>query len=503
VNPDPSEPKSTTPDSPPSTNPEPALVRRLGLFDMTMLVMGSVIGVGIFKTPHDVAVVARGPLLILGAWILGGCVALAGSLVYAELTRRRPNVGGQYAYLREAYHPAVAFIYGWSLLWIIQSGGMASVAVVFSDYFIELMRFLGDWLWQNGSPGASLGMASASGQDTVTNAVVKIVAIGTLTLINCAGVRAGGTTQNIFMALKILAIVTLVFCGFLFAKSYWSLGDTFPAASDEGARNAAHHWAIFTALGAALVPVFFSYGGWHTTTFVGEEVRDPRRTLSRALILGVSGVMALYLAVNYACLRVLGADKLAVADNPAWNVMELALGKPGAVIISVGIAISALGFLSQATLTSPRVYYAMAKDGLFFRSVAWIHPRTRVPVLAILLQGLFATVIAVSGTFRQIVYYIMPVEMIFWSLTALSLFIIRRRDSAEPNSASMSMPGHPVTTLLFVAVNLAVLAVQFYEAPINTAIAIGLALAGVPVYFYWRIWGRKESSVTPMPHEGT
>jgi APA family basic amino acid/polyamine antiporter len=493
--------KSTTPVVSPSPNPAPGFARRLGLFDMTMLVMGSVIGVGIFKTPHDVAALAGGPLLVLGAWALGGCVALAGSLVYAELTRRRPNVGGQYAYLREAYHPAVAFVYGWSLLWIIQSGGMASVAVVFSDYFIELMRFLGDWLWQNGNPGAVIDISSA-GQDTVANAVVKIAAIGTLTLINCAGVRAAGTTQNVFMALKILAIVTLVFCGLSFAKSSWSLAETLPAALDDGAREGGrHHWALFTALGAALVPVFFSYGGWHTTTFVGEEVRDPRRTLSRALILGVSGVMALYLAVSYVCLRVLGVEKLAAAKNPAWDVMNLALGKPGAVMISIGIAISALGFLSQATLTSPRVYYAMAKDRLFFRSVAWIHPRTRVPVIAILLQGLFATVIALSGTFRQIVYYIVPVEIIFWSLTALGLFVIRRRDSAEPNSASLSVPGHPVTTLLFVAVNLGVLGLQFYQAPLNTAIAVGLALAGVPVYFCWRIWGGKQGIPTPTPHE--
>jgi len=496
----PSQADSTAPDWPASTNPAPGLARRLGLFDMTMLVMGSVIGVGIFKTPHDVAAVAQGPLLVLSAWVLGGCVALAGSLVYAELTRRRPNVGGQYAYLREAYHPAVAFIYGWSLLWIIQSGGMASVAVVFSDYFIELVHVLGAWLRQNGNASLPLGPLSASGEDSLSNAVVKIAAIGTLTLINCAGVRAAGTTQNIFMALKILAIVTLVFCGFLFAKSCWSLTETLAGASHDEARPASsHHWELFIALGAALVPVFFSYGGWHTTTFVGEEVRDPRRTLSRALILGVAGVMALYVAVSYVCLRVLGAERLAIADNPAWDVMELALGKPGAVIIAVGIAISALGFLSQATLTSPRVYYAMAKDGLFFRSVAWISPRTRVPVVAILLQGLFATVIAVSGTFRQIVYYIMPVEMIFWSLTALSLFIIRRRDSAEPNSAGLSILGHPVTTLLFVAVNLAVLAVQFYQVPLNTVIAIGLALAGVPVYFCWRIWGRKEDSPTPTP----
>ena len=209
------------------------------------------------------------------------------------------------------------------------------------------------------------------------------------------------------------------------------------------------------ALAAALVPVLFAYGGWHTTTFMAAEVRDARRNLPRGLLLGVAGVTVLYLGVNYVCLRVLGVEELAANGSPAYEVMRRALGGPGAVILSAGIAVSALGFLSQAVLTSPRVYFAMARDGLFFQAVARIHPRTRVPVVAILLQGAFASVIAVSGTFHQILNYVMSVELVFLALTALSLFILRRRGKADAIVAPDTVPGHPVTTLLFAAATLA------------------------------------------------
>ena len=408
---------------------------------MTLLVMGTVIGSGIFVVPHDVAGLVHTYPLVLGAWVLGGLVALAGSLSYAELVRRRPHVGGQYAFLREAYNPAIAFVYGWSLLWVIQSGGMASVAVIFARYFLELLALLN-------LPALDFTSAPAA------QAVVTSLAIGILTLINCTGVRAASTTQNIFMTLKILAIVMLVVCGLIFAES---AGMGFSASRTEAkeAASATSSWQLASDFGAALVMVFFAYGGWHTATFMAAEVNEPRRTMSRGLILGVGGVIVLYLAVNFVCLQVLGIDNLADSEHPASDVMYRALGRPGAVLISIGIAISALGFLSQATLTSPRVYYAMARDGLFFKGVAWIHPRTRVPVVAILLQGLFAMVIAVSGTFEQILNYVMSVELLFLSLTALSLFIIRRRDATVDGGTggrwtvegTVSRPLRPLSTV--------------------------------------------------------
>lgn len=451
---------------------------------MTMLVMGSVIGVGIFRVPSDVAYRLPIPPLVLAAWVLGGIVTLAGSLVYAELTRRRPLVGGQYAFLRESYHPVVAFAYGWSLLWIIQSGGMAAVAVTFASYFLQLAGDLGTWL----GPDSPFGFLANWPQRSDAPTLVTAIAIGGLTLINCTGVRSGGTTQNIFMLLKIVAILMLVACGLAYTGDHAAVIEAAPASAEPRVppTHPGTGLAVCMALAAAMVPVFFAYGGWHTTTFVCGEVREPRRTLSRALVLGVCGVIVLYLAVNYVCLRVLGVDQLAMTDAPASQVARLALGRTGAVLLSVGIAISALGFLSQATLTSPRVYYAMAEDGVFFRAVAWIHPRTRVPVVAIALQGLFAIVIGVTGTFHQILNYVMSVEMLFWILTALGLFIVRRQDAGLADSAKLSMPGHPFTTLLFAAVNVAVLLNLLYANPINCALCMGIALAGVPVYFAWR-----------------
>jgi APA family basic amino acid/polyamine antiporter len=421
-----------------------------------MLVMGSVIGAGIFVVPHTVAALVPAPAPVLAAWVIGGLISMAGSLVYADLARRRPHVGGQYAYLREAYHPALAFVYGWSLLWVIQSGGMAAVAVVFGTYFNQLLLLL--------------GAAAAPGSDALTAAL----AIAAVTAVNCTGARAGSTTQNVFMSLKILALLTLVLCGLLAADARWSV---------LGGQEAAGVWLPPPAFAAALVQVFFAYGGWHTTTFLAAEVRDPTRTLPRGLILGVTGVIVLYLGVSLACLRVLGAEELAVNTSPAAAVMQRVLGAPGAALLAAGIAVSALGFVSQASLTSPRVYYAMARDGLFFRGVAWVHPRTRSPVVAVLLQGTFALVLAVTRTFQEILNSVMCVEMTFFALTALGLFVIRRRDGTAP--ASQAVPGHPVTTLLFAAVNVALVLDLFYREPGNSAAVAAIALAGLPAYCLW------------------
>jgi APA family basic amino acid/polyamine antiporter len=466
----------------PTPGVAPTLSRALGLFDITMLVMGSVIGVGIFVVPHDVAKLVHTPGLILLAWILGGVVSLAGSLVYADLTRRRPHVGGQYAFLREAYHPVVAFLYGWCLLWVIQSGGMASVAVVFARYFLELVDLFAATL--SGSPAQTPGATTA---DTPAGAVVAAVTIAALTAINCLGVRTGSTAQNLFMVLKILAIATLIGCGLLVMHPPGARPDGEPPDSTAG-------WRLVPALAAAMVPVLFAYGGWHTTTFMAAEVRDAPRNLPRGLVAGVMGVTLLYLGVNIVCVRVLGVENLSVNGSPASDVMRLALGAPGAVLLSAGIAVSSIGFLSQAVLTSPRVYYAMASDGLFFQSVARINPRTRVPIVAILLQGAFAIIIAVSGTFHQIVNYVMSVELVFLALTALSLFIFRRKDAAAGIVPRDAVPGHPVTTLLFSAATLAVVGALFYEFPVNSAIALGIAASGIPAYAFWRWSNRGQNN---------
>jgi basic amino acid/polyamine antiporter, APA family len=423
-----------------------------------MLVMGGIIGSGIFINPYVVARQVSSPTLILGVWALGGLIALAAAFIWAELAALRPEVGGQYAYLREAFHPLVAFLYGWALLLVIQTGGMAAVAVTFAKYFVQLTKLpVSDWL-------------------------VAVVTLTILTIINCLGVRAGSTVQSILMVLKILAILALIFCGLFLTSS-------LPAATGGFALGR----SSLTTIGAAMVPVLFAYGGWQTATFVAGEIRQPEKNLPRALIVGVIGVVFLYLAANFVYLWVLGPSGLANTSTPASDVMKFALGPAGAGLIAAGIAISTLGFLSQGMLTAPRVYYAMAEDGLFFKSVGRLNPRTQAPVLAIALQGVLAILIALWGRYEQILNYVVSVDFIFFGATALCVFVFRsRRNEQSVSTAKVTrVPGHPLTTALFIAACWLVVINTVYKYPTNTVIGIAILLAGIPAYFFWR-WSNQR-----------
>jgi APA family basic amino acid/polyamine antiporter len=430
---------------------------------MTLLTMGCVIATSIFVTPQVVARDVKSQNLLLLAWLLGGLFALCGSFAYAELAWRRPQAGGQYAYLRDAYHPGVAFIYGWCTLLVSQTGAMASVAVIFARYFAEVTG------WQ------------------VDARIVTTVTIGIFTIANCFGVRTGSTLQNIFMISKIAAIGGLVICGWLFAPARWASAAV--AGQPAG--------ASLSDFGAAMVLVMFGYGGWHVATFMSGEVKDPQKNMPRGLILGALGVTTLYIGVNLVCARALGSD-LATTLAPASAVMRLALGERGAWWIAVGITISAAGFLSQATLTTPRLYYAMARDGLFFKQVAWLHPQTRVPVVAILLQGAAAIVIALSGKYEEILRYVMSAEIVFGFLTVFSLFIFRRRDAATGAAPAYSAWGHPFTTVFFLLLSAAVALNSYYKHPMNSLIGTFVALSGVPVYFFWRKRRDRESTTDSL-----
>lgn len=432
--------------------PETAhLARRLGLFDATMIVMGGIIGAGIFMNPSVVAGQVHTPFLILFAWAFGGLVALAGAFIYAELAERRPETGGQYVYLRDAFHPSVAFVYGWALLLVIQTGGMAAVAVTFANYFIELTGIgVSDWL-------------------------VAMIALAVLTVVNCLGVRTGSTVQNILMILKIAAIVMLVTLGFALANPQ--------SANPSALLDRPVSFDLITAIGAALIPVMFAYGGWQTSCFVAGELREPRKDLPRGLLIGVLGVVLLYLSVNLVCIYVLGVDGLSKTKTPASEVMRFAFGGTGAKLIAVGITISTLGFLSQGMLTAPRVYFAMADDGLFFKLIARLNPKTLVPVAAIVLQGVWAMVIAASGRYEQILNYVVSVDFIFFGLTAVCIFIFRRRDQTE---TKFKIPFHPFTTIFFIAACFFVVANTIYKYPENSLIGLAIMLVGLPVYFLWK-----------------
>lgn len=441
-------------------SPEAHLARRLGLFDTTMIVMGGIIGSGIFINPYVVAQQVPSTVLILGAWAFGGLIALAGAFIYAELASQSSVSGGQYIYLRDAFHPALAFVYGWALLLVTQSGGMAAVAVTFAKYVCAL--------------------GNLESNDN-TAAIVATLALVLLTGINCLGVRAGSTTQNFFMILKLIAIASLVAFGLTASRA-----PTVAIATST--TSPTRFWNSITAFGAALIPVQFAYGGWQTSCFVAGEVRNPQRTLPRGLFLGVLGVIAVYLSVNFVCVRALGPDGLAQTTTPASAVMRLALGDTGAGIIAIGIAISTIGFLSQSMLTAPRVYYAMAEDGLFFSALAKLN-RSRVPGFAIAFQGILAIVITLSGRYEQILNYVVSVDVIFFALTAATIFVFRRRAKMHPaasNVSSVRVPGHPFTTLFFIAACGGVALSTFYRYPRNSAVGVGIMLSGIPVYLFWR-----------------
>lgn len=431
---------------------KPHLARQLGLFDATMLVMGGIVGAGIFVNPYVVAQQVHTPAQILGAWIFGGVIGVGGAFIWAELAATMPEVGGQYAYLREAFHPSVAFLYGWVLLLVIQTGGMAAVSITFARYFRELTGIsTPDW-------------------------IIAAIALGVLTIINCLGVKTGGRTQSTLMVMKIVAIATLVIAGFAVAGRH-------PAIVAPENQT----WSL-PSFGGAMVPVLFAYGGWQTANFIAAEVKEPKKNLPRGLLIGVIGVAVLYTAVSWVCLRLLGAQGLAETPTPATSVMRMALGQPGATFIAAAIAISTLGYLSQSILTAPRVYFAMADDGLFFRAVAWLNPKTLVPVVAIILQSLWTIVIAVSGRYEQILNYVIPVDFLFFGLTATTIFVFRRRAAhgTMPPSAGFRVPGHPITTILFVAICWWVVGNTIYRHPANSLIGFVLMVGGIPVYWLWQ-----------------
>jgi basic amino acid/polyamine antiporter, APA family len=439
--------------------PRPRLAEQIGLFDTTMMVMGGIVGSGVFMNPYVVARRVHSPVLILGVWVLGGVFALLGAFVYAELGDRLPKIGGQYVYLREAFHPAVGFLYGWVLLLIVQTGGMAAVTVTFARYFLEL----------TGLP--------------LSETVVVIAALGILTTINCFGVKPGSRVQSGLMLLKIAAIACLVVAGLFFVHKpqplFHPVLDRRPSLD------------LVTAIGAAMVPVIFSYGGWQTTNFIAGEIRNPRRNLVRALLVGVSAVIVLYLLVNFVCVRALGTAALAETTVPASAVMRLVSGELGAKLIACGIAVSTLGYLSQSILTAPRVYFAMAEDGMFFKSVAYASKKTNAPVVAIVLQSVWTVLIALTGKYEQILNFVIPIDTLFFGLSASCLFVFRRRERqlgserGSEMSEGFRVPGHPVTTIVFTAVCWLVLANTIYKYPRNASVGILILLLGLPVYAYW------------------
>ena len=435
----------------------PQLAAKLGLFDATMIAMGGVIGSGIFVNPAVVARHLHSPVLILGAWLLGGVMALLGAMIYAELGAILPKVGGEYAYLNAGFHPILGFLYGWFALLVINAGGTAAVSLVFAKYLSLIMPI------------------------AVPERALAATTILVLAGVNCLGVRFGSNVQSALMILRAAAIVVLIATG---VGWYWLSSAATPLAW-RPVLDPPVSFDLCMAFGSGMIPVLFAYGGWQSANFLGSEIREPRKNLPRALVLGTIGVIALYVGVTYACVAVLGPTGLTATSTPASDLMRRVLGTKGAAFMAVGIGISTLGFLSQSVLTYPRVFFAMAADGLFPSGVSRVNTRTQVPVVAILLASLLTVAVLLAGHYDAILVYVESMDGLFFGLSALTLFVFRHRQKAEGSHSEFRAPGHPWTTVIFVAVNWLVVANSFYRYRANALLLLGILLAGVPLYFYW------------------
>ena len=435
--------------------PHASFRRELGLADSAAVVAGGIIGVGIFANPSNVARVVGEPLLILIVWAIGGGVALIGAFVWAELASRFPEVGGQYVYLQRAYHPVVGFLYGVALLFIINGGSLAAVAILFASYVDRSFVALGP---------AGIRLVAAT-------------ALVALTAVNVVGVRAGSRTNSVLMAAKVAGMLALVALAFSRGLHPASQFDTSPAVVFRG--------ASVPVLLTALVPILFAYGGWQSCANIAAEIKDPARNLARANVLGVIAVVVLYLSLNLAYLWVLTPAQVAASPALAADMARAAGGEAGARLVALLIVVSSLGFLAVVILTGPRLIYAMAADGLFIRRAAELHPRYRTPVFALCFQAVVSLALLTTNTYDQLLSYVVFADWLFFGLTAGALVIVRRRP-APPSAAVARAPGHPWTTAAFIAVAAGIVVNSFFAYPAQSLIGSGILAAAAMVFFVSR-----------------
>ncbi len=427
--------------------------RALGPFDATMLVIGAIIGAGIFINPYIVAQRLDSGFLVLAAWVAGGAIAMAGAFAFAELGSLFPQAGGHYAYLRDAYHPFAGFLYGWALLLMIECGAIAAVAITFAQY---ALRFVG-----------------RAGAATAPLAILAIVIVAA---VNYLGVKPGSRLLNVFVILKTAALVLLIAAGLV-----------MPGAEDAAAEVARPDSPpLMIAFGAALIAIMFSYGGWQNLNYVAEEIRNPKRTLPLAVIAGTTVVVIVYVLVNFVYLKAIGHAGLANTMTPAADTVNALLGDAGDRLIALTIAISTFGFLDLTMLAPTRVYYAMAADGLFFPSVARLHPKYQTPSLAIVIQTGWAILLLLTGGYAQLVDYVVFADWIFFGLAAASLFVFRRRyPLAGRPQGTYATPGYPTLPALFVLVAVWIVASVLWTNPLRSGLGVAILATGVPAFLYW------------------
>lgn len=427
------------------------LKQKLTLFDMTMIAIGSTIGSGIFLTPSSIIQALPSPKWALLVWIVGGLMALSGALTFAELGAKMPGAGGVYVYLKEAYGSFAGFLYGWSYLLVINTGGIAALSVAFARYFGYFVDL---------SP---LGTK-----------MVAITGIIIVTLINIVGVKAGGVFSDVFTLLKLAGIVGLIIVG---------LGGGSSQTTDFTAPLGDLPNGLGSALAIAMVGVLWSYGGWQHASYLAGEAKNAQRTIPRAMIFGALAVTFIYLLINVAYMFLLSPAEMAASPRLAADAIGKILGDPGARLIALTIFISTFGTAGIYTLTAPRIYYAMANDGVFFKKVAEVHPTFHTPVFAILLQSLWAIVLILFwGTFEDLISYVVFTDWIFFALAAASVFILRKRSA----SGAYQTPGYPLTPIFFVALSIWFVLNTLVERPAQAWAGLILLAVGGLVYYFWK-----------------
>jgi APA family basic amino acid/polyamine antiporter len=463
--------------------------RAIGLADATSLVVGSMIGSGIFIVSADIARTLGSPGWFLAVWGLTLFITVVGAVSYGELAGMFPQAGGQYVYLREAFGPLLGFLYGWTLFLVIQTGSIAAVGVAFA-------KFLGVF-----APAVSSGnvlidfggftlAGDAYALQLSSDQVVAIGVIALLTALNCVGVEAGKWVQNVFTALKVLALLGVIGLA-LFASSRpdAALGAAdFWTAHADGKELGG--WPLFAAIGAAMVGSLFAADAWNNITFVGGEVKDPKRTIALSMALGGSLVCVLYLLVNVGYLKVLSLEAVQNApdDRVATAAMQAVLGGTGESLMAAAIMISTFGCLNGMILQGARLYYAMARDGYFFSRAGHLGFKSGVPVWGLVAQGVWSAVLALSGTYGNLLDYVIFAALLFYALTVLGIFVLRRTRPDAPRPYRSW--GYPVVPGLYILLCTAILVVLLAEKPTFTWPGLVIVLSGVPVFYAWRRFGK-------------
>ncbi len=443
------------------------LVRGLGAGDAALVTIGSVLGTAVFITTADVARILPHPGLIVGLWAIGGALTLAGALTYAELGGMFPEAGGIYVYLKEAYGPLWGFLFGWASFLIIMSGGLAALAAGFGEYLGSFLPFFSTAHVLLALPILGWTWSVNGGQ------LAGALAIALLTVINYLGLREGAGVQNAVTVVKIASIVGLALFGLLVpAPVSTHLLAPLPAA------------ATASAFGVAMIAVLWGYDGWYGATFLAGEMRRPARDLPLGLLTGTLAVTVLYVLMNFVYVRALPVDVMGAAPRIGEAAAAILFGPAGARLVSLAVVFSTFGCLSSTILYCTRIYLAMAQDGVFFRSLARIHPRYRTPTMSILAQGVWAIALTFSGTYEQLYTYVIFAVFLFHAATGAGIFVLRKKRPEHPRPYRVW--GYPVVPVVFILTSMAFVANTLVERPIESLWGLGLLALGLPAYFSWR-----------------